>query len=95
MRWERVVPEREAYVKIPGSETWTYCRKLTKFTVVEALSIGVADGKKTRWRIKGQIVQHLVSYVKEFGLYLTGSDEPLKNCHRNNLIRFALRKVAV
>ena len=76
MRWERVVPEREAYVKIPGSETW-------------------ADGKKRRWRIKGQIVQHLVSYVKEFGLYLTGSDEPLKNCHRNNLIRFALRKVAV
>lgn len=54
----------------------------------------MADGKKTRWRIKGQIVQHLVSYVKEFGLYLTGSDEPLKNCHKI-IIRFALRKVAV
>lgn len=63
--------------------------------MVEALSIGVAHGKKRCWRIKGQIVQHLVSYVKEFGLYLTGSDEPLKNCHRNNIIKFALRRVAV
>lgn len=33
---ESLFREGKAYVKIPGSETWTYCRNLTKFTVVEA-----------------------------------------------------------
>ena len=63
--------------------------------MVESLSIGVGRGKKRCWRVKGQILQHLVRHVKEFGLYLTGSDELLKNWHRNNIIRFALRKVAL
>lgn len=38
----------EAYVKIPGSrDLGVFSRNLTKFTVVEALSIGVADVKNT------------------------------------------------
>lgn len=39
-------------------------------------------------------MKDLVSHVKAFGLYVKDSDEPLKNGHSNNIIRFALRKVA-
>lgn len=54
----------------------------------------MGHGKKKCWRVKGQVMQDLVSYVKDFRLYPKGSDEQLKNSCRNKIIKFALRKVA-
>ena len=81
---------------MPGSENWTYCRNLTKFTMVEALSSVVGHGKKRFWRVKGQtMLGDRVRHIKEFGLYSKDHNESLKNWHRNNVIRFALTRVAL
>lgn len=63
---------------MPGSENWTYYRT-TQFTTLESLSIGWDRARKKCWRVKGQIMEDIISSVKEVGLDYKGSDEPLKN----------------
>lgn len=37
-------------------------------------------------------MQGLISRFKEVGFYLKGSDEPLKNWLKNNIVRFSFKK---